>query len=244
MKRTLTLAIGLLVLASAAPLHAQQLEPVELDVPYLNLAIGEDFFSGTLPLGGSWSDPRASGTVLATHVDGEIEVTFTASMDASSGVADIHLQIVPDLGLGVPNVGAPETPVVFQLDRVDSNRVLTSESASLAFSSDAYQSTLLGTVAAPQVFTRASPPISVVERFIPGHAVQLASAGFEAEVSYQLQPTATETFTEVFRIRALAVHPVGPASVAALPDWGLALLAGVLLGLTIKLAPGRLRDAG
>ena len=219
---------------AASPARAQRFEPVPLDVVVMQTAVGEDFFSGPLPLTGSFSGLGYSGSLSAVSVDGAIELTVSATLNATSGAAEFELYVVPTLALAVPDAGGAETPVVFDLERIASNPVLTTEALTqLGFLGSPYESSLLGRVSeVPRTYT-GPLPIAVVGRFPALDGVLLDSFGWEARLGFDLASPATESFTDVYRIGARALRPVNAPALSSL-SWGLPLLAGLLLGLSVK----------
>lgn len=115
----------LLSLAVAPAAAAQQLIEVPI-TPYdwaLQITGGVQF-TGPLPLGGPWSLPSGagSGTVLASLVDGEVEIEFTATLN---GPTNLVLFAGGSGGFSVSNIGDAQTPIVFDLRQMSSTRVQT-----------------------------------------------------------------------------------------------------------------------
>lgn len=136
------------------------------------------------------------------------------------------------------------TDIVFSLEKVSSNRVLTSllDNQVVFANRNLYDSaSVMGIVGLPilTAISGINDSHSLIMRFLPNNFVEFsdAIAGQEVvELQVNYTNSGTESFTEVFRFRARAIRPLQPPAVSALPSWGLALLVGVLIGVTLRVS--------
>ncbi len=77
--------------------------------------------------------------------------------------------------------------------------------------------------------------IAGLTSFLPGDTV---TANVGGSVELDLEQAVTESFTDIYRFRVQAAKPVRPVA-SALPAWGFALLAGLFLGLSLRIRRGR-----
>jgi hypothetical protein len=201
-----------------------------------------------------WSNTTGgSGTLSVSIAGGEIAVYVAANLPAGSS-ADLHAS--GDLELIVPYLGSALTSVVWTFDRVVSDRAQTLSTRAIDTSSgNPYSSLLLGAVVSSgrsgRVEAVSDPvnPLNLLTDFIPGDTVillqnqqadpsALGSFPIRVSVAYDNPSGLAESFTEAFRLRAAAVLPDQGAVVSTLPGWGLPLVAGLLLGASLRLRAG------
>jgi len=91
-------------------------------------------------------------------------------------------------------------------------------------------------------FYATTTPTSFVRNFFPYDMVEFSSHPVNGNsLAYEVNYTfvSPESFTEVFRLRALAARPLEPAAMSVLPPWGFAVLAGFLMGVSFRVGRRR-----
>jgi hypothetical protein len=256
--RQLLPTLALLLLAPW-PSWAAPGAPVPIDVTSVEvlLDMGNDQFltSGPLPLsipfpptfGCSSQSGTASGGFVVSNPSGVLQVDLAGSLSMTGGCQiSVIIQRGSPASFAVPDLGLPVTPVFLSL-------TATEESAGdivLAFFNGpvtlVYPSALLpGSTAdtgwgLPVCLGGCPPPPftargNELHHFIPNDFVAFESPfNSYMRLDFRGEGTGTLSGTLSGTYRLEAFLPPTAATVASLPSWGAPLVAGLLLGLSVR----------